>query len=70
MLLHGEDSSAWSVWRYATETGLGNRIGLEDVLARPDGSPTRGNADLVEHAQQIRPGGLPDAASPGVARLR
>lgn len=63
VLLHGEDTAAWAVWAYATERGLHTRVGLEDNLTHPDGSPARGNADLVEHALRIR-------SPPTVARTR
>ncbi|MBV9312828.1 MAG: 3-keto-5-aminohexanoate cleavage protein [Pseudonocardia sp.] len=53
VLLHGEDASTWSVLEHAASLGLGCRIGLEDVLTRPDGSPATCNADLVQHALWI-----------------
>lgn len=46
--LHGEDASAWTAARLALSRGLGTRIGLEDTLVMPDGSPARDNAALVE----------------------
>ncbi|HEY9416803.1 MAG TPA: 3-keto-5-aminohexanoate cleavage protein [Pseudonocardia sp.] len=62
VLLHGEDASAWAVLEYATLQGYHARIGLEDVLTNPDGSPTDGNAELVRHANWIRARGGPKAA--------
>jgi uncharacterized protein (DUF849 family) len=61
VLLHGEESSAWPVFEYATLQGYHARIGLEDVLTNPDGSLTDGNADLVRHANWIRARGGPKA---------
>ncbi|MEU5428776.1 hypothetical protein AB0H73_24750 [Streptomyces olivoreticuli] len=40
ILLHGEDSEAWPVLNTAVQRGLPTRIGLEDVLHAPDGTPT------------------------------
>ncbi|MBW4716578.1 3-keto-5-aminohexanoate cleavage protein [Saccharothrix obliqua] len=50
ILLHGEDDSAWPVLAHAARLGLDTRIGLEDTLRNPDGSPARDNAELVAHA--------------------
>lgn len=47
ILLHGQDSGAWPVLGVAVRLGLSTRIGLEDTLFRPDGTPALGNADLV-----------------------
>jgi uncharacterized protein (DUF849 family) len=47
VLLHGEGASAWPVFEVAVREGTQVRIGLEDVLVLPDGTPARGNADLV-----------------------
>jgi uncharacterized protein (DUF849 family) len=47
VLLHGEGEATWPVLRLARERGLDTRIGLEDTLVLPDGSPARDNADLV-----------------------
>lgn len=51
VLLHGEDATAWPVLQEAVRLGLAIRIGLEDVLTLPDGSPARDNADLIRVAQ-------------------
>jgi uncharacterized protein (DUF849 family) len=53
VLLHGMERSAWSTLRYAVERGLDTRIGLEDTLLLPDGSPASGNAALVEAARAL-----------------
>ncbi|WP_078944588.1 3-keto-5-aminohexanoate cleavage protein [Streptomyces flavochromogenes] len=47
VLLHGEDGSAWPVLRVARRLGLVARIGLEDTVLLPDGTPARSNAELV-----------------------
>ncbi|MBB5955410.1 uncharacterized protein (DUF849 family) [Saccharothrix tamanrassetensis] len=52
ILLHGEDDSAWPVLDHAARRGLDTRIGLEDTLRNPDGSPTRDNAELVTCARR------------------
>jgi uncharacterized protein (DUF849 family) len=53
VLLHGEGSSGWPVLRHAVRRGLATRIGLEDVLALPDGTPAPDNASLVRAARAI-----------------
>ncbi len=50
ILLHGEDAAAWPVLRRAQALGLDTRIGLEDTLTLPDGSPAPDNAALVRAA--------------------
>jgi uncharacterized protein (DUF849 family) len=53
VLLHGEGTSAWPVFDVAVLEGLQARIGLEDALVLPDGSPASGNADLVTVARVL-----------------
>ena len=53
VLLHGEGSSAWPALRHAAARGLATRIGLEDVLTLPDGSPAPDNAALVAAARAL-----------------
>lgn len=53
ILLHGEDEAAWPILRQAVTQRLDTRIGLEDVLHLPDGTPVETNADLVHAAQEI-----------------
>jgi uncharacterized protein (DUF849 family) len=53
VLLHGEGTSAWPVFDVAVREGLQARIGLEDTLVLPDGSPASGNADLVTAARVL-----------------
>ncbi len=55
VLLHGAGPAAWPVLRDAIRRGLDIRIGLEDVLALPDGSPAAGNAALVTAARALLP---------------
>lgn len=50
ILLHGQDEATWPVLRRAQELGLDTRIGLEDTLTLPDGSPAPDNAALVRAA--------------------
>ena len=52
ILLHGQDAVAWPVLRRAQALGLDTRIGLEDTLTLPDGSPAPDNASLVRAALQ------------------
>ena len=53
VLLHGEGTSAWPALRMAAAAGLATRIGLEDVLHLPDGSPAPDNLSLVHAAREI-----------------
>ncbi len=53
VLLHGEGSSCWPALRSAARRGLDTRVGLEDVLVLPDGSPAPDNAALVAAAAAI-----------------
>lgn len=54
LLVHGEDGSAWPVLRWAAGAHHAVRIGLEDVLVLPDGSPATDNAALVAAAVEAR----------------
>jgi uncharacterized protein (DUF849 family) len=53
VLLHGEGATAWPALRHAARRRLSTRIGLEDVLELPDGSPAPDNAALVRAARGI-----------------
>lgn len=53
ILLHGEDDAAWPVLRLAVAEGLSVRIGLEDVLHLPNGTPAADNAELVRRAREF-----------------
>lgn len=50
ILLHGVDESTWPAIEYAAQLGLATRIGIEDTLLLPDGSPAPDNAALVRAA--------------------
>jgi uncharacterized protein (DUF849 family) len=53
VLLHGEDGGAWPVLRLAVRFNLDIRIGLEDALTLPDGSPAADNTALVQTAAML-----------------
>ncbi len=53
VLLHGEGSSCWPALRHAVDRGLATRIGLEDTLELPDGSPAADNLALVQAALHL-----------------
>ncbi|MCP2013307.1 uncharacterized protein (DUF849 family) [Deinococcus sp. HSC-46F16] len=52
-LLHGAGPSAWSLLEEAGRLGLDTRVGLEDTLTLPDGTPALDNADLVRVARAV-----------------
>ena len=54
ILLHGEGSAAWSMARLAFVNGHATRIGFEDVLTMPDGSPAPSNSALIAAAIDLR----------------
>lgn len=56
VLLHGEGSSTWPLLVLAARQGLQARIGLEDTLELPDGSPATSNAELVTCARALTAG--------------
>ena len=49
-LLHGFEATTWPLLEAALRYGYDTRVGLEDTLALPDGSPTSGNAELITFA--------------------
>ena len=53
VLLHGEGSSYWPALQDSAHRGLATRIGLEDVLELPDGSPAPHNVALIEAARTL-----------------
>jgi uncharacterized protein (DUF849 family) len=59
-LWHGFDEPTWEVIEAAARRGFDVRIGLEDVLTLPDGSPAANNAELVAAAVELvgAPGGI------------
>ncbi|MFC4947987.1 3-keto-5-aminohexanoate cleavage protein [Pseudonocardia sp. GCM10023141] len=50
VLMHGRSAAAWSVLHMAAIRGMATRIGLQDVLELPDGTPATNNAELITHA--------------------
>ena len=50
VLLHGAGRSAWPCIARAAELGLDTRVGYEDTLELPDGTPAATNAELVAAA--------------------
>ena len=54
LIVHGEEESSWPAVRFALDRGYGIRIGLEDTLELPDGSPASDNAGLVRAALALR----------------
>jgi uncharacterized protein (DUF849 family) len=65
VLLHGEGASAWPLLRLAAARGLPTRIGLEDVLTLPDGTPAADNAALVRAAVTAREAARADGQDVG-----
>lgn len=53
VLLHGEGDNCWATLHRAIQLGLDCRIGLEDTLELPDGSPATTNAELVRIAAEL-----------------
>jgi uncharacterized protein (DUF849 family) len=54
LLVHGESESCWSAVQFGLDHGYGIRIGLEDTLELPDGSPAPDNVGLVRAALALR----------------
>ncbi|GIJ26936.1 hypothetical protein Vqi01_20980 [Micromonospora qiuiae] len=50
VLLHAEGAGVWAVLGEAVRRGLDTRVGLEDTVCLPDGSPAPDNAALVAAA--------------------
>jgi uncharacterized protein (DUF849 family) len=53
VLLHGLNESCWPLLEHACARGTQARIGLEDTLLLPDGTPAPDNAALVAAAVQL-----------------
>jgi uncharacterized protein (DUF849 family) len=53
VLLHGEGSSCWPALQEAGRRGLATRVGLEDTLSLPDGSPASNNVALLDVAHTL-----------------
>jgi uncharacterized protein (DUF849 family) len=52
-LWHGYGELTWGVIAAGADEGHDVRVGLEDVLTLPDGSPASGNAELVAAAVRL-----------------
>jgi uncharacterized protein (DUF849 family) len=52
-LLHGFDAMTWPLIIEAGKRGWDTRVGLEDTLTLPDGSPARSNAELITAAREL-----------------
>jgi uncharacterized protein (DUF849 family) len=52
-LLHGNCDTTWPLLIDAVKRGLQTRIGFEDTLTLPDGSPAASNRDLVAVALRL-----------------
>ena len=52
-LWHGYEQATWVVLRAAAAAGHDVRVGLEDVLTRPDGRGAADNAELVAAAVEL-----------------
>ena len=52
-VLHGFDATAWPLVEEAARRGFDTRIGFEDTLVLPDGSPAKSNAQLIETARRV-----------------
>ena len=55
-LLHGFGETTWPMLRRAADLGFASRIGLEDTLVMPDGTPAPDNAALVDAGRRILDG--------------
>jgi uncharacterized protein (DUF849 family) len=53
VLLHGEEAACWPLVAHAGRLGLPTRVGFEDTLVFPDGSPATDNAGLVRRALHV-----------------
>jgi uncharacterized protein (DUF849 family) len=54
-LVHGPDGAAWALLKRAIHGGQVSRVGLEDTLMMPDGTPAPDNAALVRAAKALTP---------------
>ena len=55
-LQHGDSAATWVLLGDAVRRGLDTRVGLEDTVELPDGSPAAGNAALVAAARALGAG--------------
>jgi uncharacterized protein (DUF849 family) len=55
-LQHGDGEATWILIEDAISRGIATRVGLEDTLLMPDGSPAGSNAELVRTARDLGAG--------------
>jgi uncharacterized protein (DUF849 family) len=67
-LQHGDGEATWTLLTDAVRRGVDTRIGLEDTLHEPDGTPTTGNAALVRAARALGAGASTGSGSGSGAR--
>lgn len=53
LLYHGDDASAWPLVRLALLDGAQVRVGFEDMIDLPDGTPAADTADMVRATLRI-----------------
>lgn len=53
ILLHGEGGSVWPMVTLARDAGHDTRVGFEDVLVLPDGTPAPSNEAIIRAATAI-----------------
>jgi uncharacterized protein (DUF849 family) len=63
-LWHGFGERTWDVLPAAIAAGHAVRVGIEDVLVLPDGSPAGSNAELVAAAVALAPAACPPRGAP------
>jgi len=63
ILYHGYDATAWPLVRAAFEDGAEIRVGFEDMVTLPDGTPAPDTASMVEAALEIERTGSTVTAS-------
>ena len=51
-VLHGTEATTWAILEDAVKLGYGIRVGFEDTLTLPDGTPAGSNAELVKQAMR------------------
>ena len=60
VVFHGLNDTAWRMIDEAATRGYDTRVGFEDILTLPDGSPASSNGDLVAEAgRRMRAVGTP-----------
>jgi uncharacterized protein (DUF849 family) len=52
-LLHGYEETAWNFIGIAAVRGYDTRIGFEDTVKMPDGTPAAGNGEIVSEAVKL-----------------